>query len=142
MFDPMSFDPRDLDAALREVDTWQAGFEERAARANAMASRVAGLSGTARSRSGMVSVTVDGSARVTGLRLDDRELQHLSAQEIETEILQTIQAAYADLTERVRQVAAETLGEESELGRAVVASFASPLTPPGDDAATAWRAGR
>lgn len=139
MFDPMSFDPRDLDAALREVDKWQAGFEERAAQANAMAGRVAELSATARSRSGLVSVTVDGSARVTGLRLDDRELQHLSAEEVEREILQTIQAAYAELTERVRQAAAETLGEESELGRAIVASFANPLTPPGDSAATAWR---
>jgi hypothetical protein len=116
------FDGRDLDGAERMVDDWQAGFEQRAAQARDLSSRLAQLSGSARSADGLVEVTLGPSGAVTGLRLDEG-IRRRPAAETAKEILATLRAAQAGLTRQASTAVAETLGTESETGHAVLASF-------------------
>lgn len=127
----MWHDERELDAAQRWVDDWQSGIEERAARAAALSRRVAQLSATARSRDGLVEVTVGASGALTGLRLRE-EVRRQSAGWIAEQILATVRLAQAELTEQVRRAAAETVGPDDETGRAMVASFVQRFPPEPD----------
>lgn len=118
------FDGRDLDAADRWVDDWQVGIEERAAQAIALSGRIAELSATARSDDGLIEVTVGASGQVNGLRLDE-DIRRYSAARTAREILTTLARAQAVLTEQASAVVADTVGADSETGRAVIASFAA-----------------
>ena len=51
---------------------------------------------------------------------------------IAEDILATMRAAQAELTEHVRQATAETVGADSETGRAVLASFANRFPAPAE----------
>ncbi len=133
----MSTFDADIDGAERRVDSWQAKIEERAAQVQALARQVGQLSATARSRDGLMEVTIASSGVLTGLRLGEGVRQH-SAAWIAQHILTTAQAAQAGLTEQVRRVAANTVGLDSETGRAVVASFANRLTPEGTGGHARW----
>jgi hypothetical protein len=116
------FDDRDLDEAERLVDNWQAGFEERAAQARALAARLAGLTATARSDDGLVAVTVGPSGTVTDLSLEEG-IRNRPATTTARAVMATLRAAQASLTEAARQITAETVGADTETGRAVIASY-------------------
>jgi hypothetical protein len=116
----------DLDGARRWVDDWQSSIEDRAARARELTGRLSGLSATARDRDGLVEVTVAQSGVVTGLRLDER-VREAPAEQLARVIMAVLAGAQSMLVERVREATAETLGADSESGRAVVASYADRL---------------
>jgi YbaB/EbfC DNA-binding family len=118
------FDGRDLEDAARLVDEWQAGIEARAMQARELASRLGALTASARSDDGLVSVTVGSSGGITGLELKEG-IRERPAAETARAILATVRAAQASLTAAARAVTAETVGAESETGRAVIASFSS-----------------
>lgn len=127
MFDPSDLDPSgldagDLDAAERRIDDWQAGFEERAAQARELAARLAELTTTARSEDGLVEVTVGASGAMIGLELAE-ETRRQPADKTAREILRTLSAAQSAMTEAATEATAETIGAETETGRAVIASF-------------------
>jgi DNA-binding protein YbaB len=122
------FDPSDLDSAERRVDDWQAGFEERAAQARLLAERLGGLTVAARSADGLVEVTVGASGSVVGLELDE-EIRRQPAARTAREILATLKAAQAELTRAATAATVETLGADSETGRAVIAGFAARERP-------------
>jgi len=124
-------DEPDLTAAERWVDDWQTGIEERAAQAQALARRVGQLSATVHSRGDVVGVTVDSSGAMTALRLDDNACRHPAAW-IAEQILATVRAAQAELVRQVTEATTQTVGLESEIGRAMVASFTRRLPPPED----------
>lgn len=124
------FDPSDLDAAERMVDDWQAGFEERAARARDLASRLSRLTTSARSDDGLVEVTVGASGALLGLELDE-DIRRRPAAETAREILSTLAAAQAAMTRAATEAAAATVGADTETGRAVIATFAAREEPPG-----------
>jgi DNA-binding protein YbaB len=84
-----------------------------------LADRLAALSASATGDDGVVTVTVAGSGVVTGLRLDDR-VQRLSGDTLSDEIMRTMQRAHASLAEQVTAAVAETVGAETEAGRAVL----------------------
>ncbi|MFI7541632.1 YbaB/EbfC family nucleoid-associated protein [Actinoplanes sp. NPDC049599] len=117
------FDGPDLDAAERRVDEWQAGFEQRAAEARELATRLAALSASARSADGHIRVTVGATGTLTGLELDE-EIRRRPAAETARQILATLAAAQTELTARATEATAETVGADSETGKAVIASFA------------------
>jgi DNA-binding protein YbaB len=117
------FDGPDLDAAERRVDDWQAGFEQRAAQARELAGRLAELTASARSEDGLVTVTVGATGDLTGLELDE-EIRRQPAAETARQILRTLAAAQADLTALATTVTEETVGADSETGKAVIASLA------------------
>ncbi|HEV7897628.1 MAG TPA: YbaB/EbfC family nucleoid-associated protein [Planosporangium sp.] len=116
------FDPSDLDSAEQWVDDWQAGFEERAAQARELAARLSELTATARSQDGLVEVTVGSSGALVGLELDE-DIRRQSATKTAREILATLGAAQSAMTKAATAVTAETVGADSETGRAVIASF-------------------
>ncbi|MEU1394582.1 YbaB/EbfC family nucleoid-associated protein [Micromonospora zamorensis] len=112
----------DADAAESWVRSWSASVSERAAQAQEMSRLVAELSASATSADGAVRVTVAASGVVTDLRLSER-VQGWSAARIAEEVMTTMRRAQAQLSEAVADVAARTVGEGSETGRAVVASY-------------------
>jgi DNA-binding protein YbaB len=122
------FDGRDLDEAERMVDDWQAGFEERAAQARALASRLGELSATARSTDGLVAVTVGSNGSITGLTLREG-IRDQPATETADAIMATLRAAQASLTVAATEVTAETVGADSETGRAVISSYVARQGP-------------
>ena len=116
------FDGSDLDAAERFVDDWQAGIEQRAAQARDLAARLAGLTAAARSDDGFITVTVGPDGAMTGLELDE-EVRRKPAAQTARQILSTLAAARADLTTQATTVTEETVGADSETGKAVIASL-------------------
>ena len=117
------FDGSDLDAVERQVDDWQAGFEQRAAQARDLAARLAGLTASARSDDGFITVTVGSDGAMTGLELDE-QVRRKPAAETAQRILATLTAAQADLIAQATTVTEETVGADSETGKAVLASLA------------------
>ncbi|MET7959031.1 YbaB/EbfC family nucleoid-associated protein [Micromonospora zamorensis] len=119
----------DADAAENWVRSWSASVSERAAQAQEMSRLVATLSASATSADGAVRVTVAATGVVTELRLSDR-VQGWTAARIAEQIMNTMRLAQAQLAEAVADVAARTVGEGSETGRAVVASYTERFPEP------------
>jgi DNA-binding protein YbaB len=116
------FEGPDFDAAESRIDTWQAGLEKRAAEARELAGRLARLTATARSDNDLVTVTVGADGRLTGLELDEG-VRRQPAAETARQILETLTAARTDLTAQATTVTDETVGADSETGKAVIASL-------------------
>ncbi|GAA0532242.1 hypothetical protein GCM10010172_11250 [Paractinoplanes ferrugineus] len=93
-----------------------------------LADRLAALSASATGDDGVVTVTVTGSGVVTGLRLDDGA-SRLSGATLSDEILRTMRRAQATLVRQVRTAVDETVGADTEAGRAVLDSLI-PAEPP------------
>lgn len=117
------FDGDDLDAAERRVDEWQAGLERRAAEARDLASRLTGLTASAASRDKLITVTVNATG-VTALELAEGIRQRPAAQTAAA-ILETVRAARARLATLVTECTEETVGADSETGRAVLGAYAA-----------------
>jgi hypothetical protein len=122
------FDGPDLDAAERLVDDWQAGIEARAAQARELSARLGTLTATARSEDDLVSVTVGASGAISDLELKEG-IRERPATETAREILATLRAAQTSLTEAATAVTAETVGADSETGKAVIASYVARQAP-------------
>jgi hypothetical protein len=123
------FDGRGLDETGELVDDWQAGFEERAAQARQLSTRLAGLTASARSPDELVTVTVGASGDLVALELAEG-VRDRPAEATAREIMATLQGARAALTASVAEVAAETVGADSATGQAVIASYATRLREP------------
>ncbi|MFI7609384.1 YbaB/EbfC family nucleoid-associated protein [Micromonospora sp. NPDC049366] len=133
---------RRSDAAAEEwLRSWSASVEQRAAEAHAMSQQVAALLVSSSGGNGSVEVTVASSGVPTGLWLDDR-VRNWPAERIAAEIMVTMRRAQARLAEAVAEVAAQTVGADTETGRAVVASYATRFPEPQDDAAEDRERGR
>ncbi|TYB40422.1 YbaB/EbfC family nucleoid-associated protein [Micromonospora sp. AP08] len=122
----------DADAAEDWVSSWAASVSERAAQTQEMSRRVADLTASAAGADGAVRVTVAASGVVTELRLDER-VRNWPAARISAEIMATMRRAQARLAGAVADVAAQTVGVDSETGRAVVASYASRFPEPPEE---------
>ncbi|MFI5956000.1 YbaB/EbfC family nucleoid-associated protein [Cryptosporangium sp. NPDC051539] len=115
---------------------WSAAASERAARTMQLAEEVAALSVEARSAG--VAVTVAGSGVVTGLRLADA-VRGWPVDRLAGEILATMHRAQAGLAERVAEIAARTVGADSETARSLVRSYAARFPAPPSAPADPWR---
>jgi DNA-binding protein YbaB len=113
----------ELDAAQRWVDGWQATIEAQAERAKAMAARVAGLEIGAVSDNGLVEVVVTSTGALSDLRLDEA-VRRQPAADTAAQVLATMRAAQASLARRVAAAVEETVGRDSEVGRAVIDAYA------------------
>ena len=91
--------------------------------------RLAALSASATDEDGVVTVTVGSSGAVTGLRLDDR-VQRLTGATLSAEILRTMRQAQAALAEQVAEAVDETVGADTEDGRAVLHRYTERFLPP------------
>ncbi|MFF5069904.1 YbaB/EbfC family nucleoid-associated protein [Micromonospora olivasterospora] len=122
---------RDLDDAERWVADWSASISERAERARRLAERVAELIGSAEAAGGLVEVRVDSGGALVALHLDDR-LTGWPAARVEREIMTALRRAQAGLTDRVAAAVADTVGADSETGRAVLDGYDRRFPAPDD----------
>lgn len=99
-----------------------------------LADRLATLTASATGDDGIVTVTVAGDGVVTGLRLDDR-IQRFTGETLSDEILRTMRRAQAALADRVAAAVDETVGADTEAGRAVLDSLTRRLSGDGEPAA-------
>lgn len=121
---------QDPDAAQELMHSWTAELSARAEAAAELSDRVATIAASATGAEGAVRVTVAASGALTDLRLDDR-VQRIPGAELASIIMATIARAQAGLTEQVSIAVHDTVGTDSETGRAVTDSFARrfPSTP-------------
>ncbi|MFF0372997.1 YbaB/EbfC family nucleoid-associated protein [Actinoplanes missouriensis] len=118
---------RDIDAADEWLEGWTARIDAQAARAARLAQRVAGLSAQARGHG--ASVTVGANGQVVGLDLDER-MYDLSPHELSEEILAVMRSAQQSLVDQVAEEVHDTVGADSETGRAVLDGFARRFPAP------------
>lgn len=114
---------RDVDEAEEWVRSWSSQVSGRAEAAAALADRVAGLTASATGADGAVTVTVASSGNMTGLALAEG-VQRLGGAELAAQIMRVMRRAQAGLCDRVAEAVDETVGADTETGRAVLASFA------------------
>ena len=114
---------RNLDDAEEWVRSWSSQVSGRAEAAAALADRVAALTASATGEEGAIRVTVASSGNVSGLDLTD-EVRRLTGTELSIEIMRVYRRAQAGLAEQVAVAVDETVGSDTETGKAVLASFA------------------
>jgi hypothetical protein len=121
---------RNLEASPDATRSWSAQVAGRTEAAAALADRVATLTSSADGGDGAIRVTLASSGVLTGLELDD-SVQRLPGRDLAAEILLVIRRAQAGLVDRVATAVDETVGADTETGRAVLDSFAQrfPVDP-------------
>jgi DNA-binding protein YbaB len=119
----------DIGAAEEWLDAWTASVNDRARAAADLAQRVSQLTGTATNRHRSVRVTVDSTGAVQSIEVDDR-IREMTGREIGREIMAAIRSAQANLAGTVAAAVEETVGSDTETGRAVVDSFATRFPQP------------
>jgi DNA-binding protein YbaB len=110
------FDGESAGDALERIDEWERSLSRRAEQAQELARRTAELTATARSRDGLVEVTIDAEGRVERIHLDERTRQQ-PAETTARDLMQALQAANASLLKQFQEITAETVGAETETGR-------------------------
>ena len=120
-----------VDSALERIDDWERSVADRAEQARASALRASDLSATARSRDGLVEMTVGAEGQLARLRLDERTRQQSSAATARS-IMETLQAAKDDLVRQFEEAAGGTVGPDSETRRALVEGLRRRLWAPID----------
>jgi DNA-binding protein YbaB len=125
------FDGEPADDALERIDEWERSLGRRAEQARELARRTADLTATARSRDGLIEVTVGAQGRVERIRLDERTRQQ-PAETTARVLMETLRSATALLFKQFQQVTAETVGTETETGRMLVAGLRERLGEPDD----------
>lgn len=123
-----------VDDAEEWVRSWSSQVSGRAEAAAALADRVAGLTASAAGADGAIKVTVASSGNITGLALEDA-VQGYPGAELAAQIMRVMRRAQAGLRERVAAAVDETVGADTETGRAVLDSFAQRF--PAEPEATA-----
>jgi hypothetical protein len=123
-----------IDAAEDWLDAWVGQANAQAARSVELSRRVAALTGSAEGRDGAIRVTVGSAGQVQHLELDDR-VRELAGSRLAEEIMLVIRRAQAALSSRVAEEVQETVGVDSETGRAVINSFDTrfPVPEPEED---------
>ena len=114
----------DIDAAEEWLDSWVGQVNAQAQRSVELSRRVAALTGSAQGHDGAIRVTVGSAGQVERLELDDR-VRELSGLRLAQEIMSVMRRAQAALSGQVAEQVRETVGEDTETGRAVLHSFDS-----------------
>jgi DNA-binding protein YbaB len=112
----------DGDRAEEWFRSWSASVSERARAARTLSDEAARLRVSASTPDHTITITVNGSGAVEDLRLH-ADAARRGMDRLATEIMRTMRQAQAALAGRVAEIAAQTVGADSETGRAVVSSF-------------------
>ncbi|SCG54885.1 YbaB/EbfC DNA-binding family protein [Micromonospora zamorensis] len=128
---------QDPDATQELMHAWAAQLSARAEAATDLSDRVATIASSAVGANGAVRVTVAASGALTDLRLDDR-VQRIPGAELASIIMAAIARAQAGLTEQVSIAVHDTVGADSETGRAVTDTFARRFPKPADEQPDRW----
>lgn len=115
----------DVDAAEEWLNSWASQVDAQAERAVELSRRVAALTGSAAGRDGAIRVTVGSAGQVEILDLDDR-VHEMSGPQLAREIVMVKAALSVKVADQVQ----ETVGADSEAGRAVIDSFEARFPAP------------
>jgi hypothetical protein len=110
------------DAAENWLDTWVGQVNAEAARSVELSRRVTTLTGTAEGRDGAIRVTVGSAGQIERLELDER-IHDLAGPRLADEIMSVMRRAQAALAGLVADQIQDTVGVDTETGRAVLHSF-------------------
>jgi hypothetical protein len=113
--------PNDIDAE-DWLDNWTAGVSAQAERAAALSRRVAALTASAESADGSVRVRIGSAGHLESLELADRALAR--------RIMAVLRRAQSTLAGQVETEVEQTVGADTETGRAVIHSFGTRFPPP------------
>jgi hypothetical protein len=113
----------DVDSAEEWLDSWVASVDARAHSAVDLSRRVAALVGEARSQDGLLAVAVGSGGQLVRLHIDD-DARRRSGAELGRDIMALVGRAQAHLSTQVADHVRETVGEDTETGRAVINSYA------------------
>jgi len=130
-YDAKMFDGGSAEDAFDRIDEWERSLSHRAEQARELARRTAGLTATARSRDGLVEVTVGAEGRVERIHLDEG-IRRQSAEDTEKTLMETLRAANALLIQQFEKATADTVGIETETGRMLMLGLRKRLGPPDD----------
>lgn len=114
----------DVDAAEEWLDSWVSQVNAQAERSVELTRRVAALTGSAEGWDGAIRVTVGSAGQVEKLDVEDRALDYTGA-DLAREILTVMRRAQGELSAKVAEQVRETVGADTETGRAVIRSFAT-----------------
>ncbi len=121
----------DLGDVERMVDDWERDAKEKAARYQRMQQEVQGISITGSAANGAVSVTVGSNGIPTGVAMTDA-VRKLSPDEIAAAVLTAMQQAQSRYPQRIREILAETVGDD-ETSRHLVATAEESFPPPPEE---------
>lgn len=119
----------DVDAAEEWLDSWVASVDARARSAVDLSRRVTALTGEARSHDGLLTVAVGSGGQIVRLGIDD-DARRRSGAELSRDIMALVGRAQAHLSAQVADEVRETVGEDTETGRAVINSYAERFPQP------------
>ena len=131
MSDPV-FGAESPDDARARLDQWTADAKAKAQRYQAMKTQAAKVSVSATSPDGVVTATVDSAGNVSDLRITDK-IQGSSGEKIASLVLTTIRRAQAQLPEKLREVMAETIGEDQGTIDTIVGNYQARFPEPVED---------
>ncbi|MGX6604936.1 hypothetical protein ACWKSP_22815 [Micromonosporaceae bacterium Da 78-11] len=120
---------RESDAAEDWLDGWAAAAGTRARLATEMARQVSRLSGSAGNHDDTIRVTVGSGGQVLSIDIGDRA-RELTGRELSAQLMATIGRAQARLAGAVVDTVEQTVGADTETGRAVIGSFATRFPEP------------
>lgn len=107
---------RDIEEAEDWLNQWVAGVDAQAARTAELARQVSALTAEASSEDGLITVTVGADGQLRDLEIDDDP-------ELAEEILTIMRAAQRRLAEQVAARVQQTIGADTESGRAIVDAY-------------------
>ncbi|WP_035738903.1 YbaB/EbfC family nucleoid-associated protein [Glycomyces arizonensis] len=116
------------EASRDRLQAWKGRIDQLATDTQAMSDRFEDLKVTVSDPNHMVEVTVDSSGSLVDLRLSERS-RRVETEFVSRTILETVQAAKAQIAERSAEIVAETLGEDSPAGRAIAERVRRRLMP-------------
>ena len=130
-----------MQAEQQRVEAWLddavAQMEQQAERAQTFADVVGALCVTASNPDGSIRVTVDRTGAVTELHIGDGATRtsgpNPSGSILSAQILAVMRRAQSGLAQQVAVAAAQTLGEDSSIGRACVQEYSARFPVPPDE---------
>lgn len=128
MSDPMANRAHDW------LDEWKQKAAKQLEQSQAMVARMEQITAKATSADGKITVSVDAQGIVTDLKLRD-DVKGDNATKTAAAIMSTMAKARNELGRTASQVVKDTVGHESETGKAIMAGFRRRLRKPETPAA-------
>ena len=125
--------PDDVGGSERMLSQWETGIQEKAARYQAMADRVQGLTITETSRDGTIRLTIASNGILSSVDIAESARDKRMA-EVSAEIMRCLQRAQSRIPELLQQVMAETIGTQDETANVLFAEARKNFPPaPAED---------
>jgi DNA-binding protein YbaB len=112
--------------AVARLQERQAAFQRTMAATQEMASRMGSLSATARDSNSLVTVTVDSNGVLLDAAFSAR-IQRTAPEAVSRALMEALAAAKQNIAGQSRQIITETVGADSETGRAVAQDLQARL---------------